>query len=214
MVLQGRYDRPLRIELSGILDKITIAFKPLGLNPFISRPFSEVARDTSQVFTDWSDDIGCKAFLDAFYSTGAEDERIDILETYLLSRYRPLEGEDLLLRALAMLTDFDSEHSIPFIAEHISMTPRSFHRFFHKNLGLPPANFRKIARFRHAMQNRMFSSRFRSLTEIGYKSNFSDQSYFIRIYKEMTGDNPRKLFSSIDKLADDHVIFKFIKDLQ
>lgn len=213
MILQGRYKLPLRVELNGELDKITIVFKPLGLNPFISRPFAEAAGQASQVFTDWRGNEGCDTFLDNFYATVSEDERINILEAYLLSRYRPLPEEDVLRRALAMLTDFDNEHSIPFIAENISMTPRSFHRLFYKNLGIPPISFRKIARFRHAMQNRMFSDQFSSLTEVGYKSNFSDQSYFIKIYKEMTGDNPRKLFNSIEKLADSRIIFKFIKDL-
>lgn len=212
MVLQGRYKQPLRVKLNGELDKITIVFKPLGFNPFISRPFSEAAGQPSQIFTGWNENDGSPAFLDEFYATANEDERISILEAYLLSRYRPLPEDDVLRRALTMLTDFDNEYSIPLIAENIAMMPRSFHRLFYKNLGIPPVSYRKIARFRHAMQNRMFSDRFHSLTEIGYQSNFSDQSYFIRIYKEMTGDNPRKLFSAVEKLADDQLLFRFIED--
>lgn len=212
MILQGRYELPLRVELSGELDKITIVFKPLGLNPFISRPFAEVAAQASQIFTDWQEDERCGTFLDTFYATANEEERINVLEAYLLSRYRPLQEEEILRPALAMLTDFDNEHSIASIAESISMNARSFHRLFCKNMGIPPVSFRKIARFRHSMQNKLFSDQFRSLTEIGYESNFSDQSYFINMYKKMAGDRPGKLFNSIEKLAEDHLIFKFIKE--
>ena len=113
--------------------------------------------------------------------------------------------------ALNQLTNFENETSIEEIAQSLSLNIRTFNRLFHRHFGISPVAFRKIARFRHSMKNKLFSDKFKTLTEIGYESNFYDQSYFINIYKNLTGNNPSKFFESIEKLADDRLIFKFIK---
>jgi AraC-like DNA-binding protein len=210
MIVQGKYELPLFVKLNGILDKVTIIFKPLGLNHFIKRPLIEVAPGASQVFTDWYDDKNCTPFLNSFFHTNDYACRVNILENYLLSCYRPLEEEIVLTRVLDLLTNFNRGYSASEIAESIAMNVRSFDRLFHKHLGISPVAFRKIARFRHSLNNRLFNDRFKSLTEIGYESNFYDQSYFIKIYRKMTGDNPSLFFNSIEKLANKQLILKFI----
>lgn len=111
-----------------------------------------------------------------------------------------------------MLNDFNTEVSIEDIASKFSVSSRTLDRVFKKHLGVSPVGFRKIARFRHSLKNKIFHSKFNSLTKIGYESNFYDQSYFNKVYKNLTGQNPKAFFNSIDKLADDRLIFKFNKE--
>ncbi len=87
MIVQGQHELPLFVHLKGTLDKITILFKPLGLNHFIQNSIIKIAGEPSQVFTDWDEDKNCKKFLFSFYSTDNFIERIAVLENYLLSRY-------------------------------------------------------------------------------------------------------------------------------
>ena len=211
MIAQGKCQVPLMVQLKGVLDKVTIVFKPLGINHFIQSPFVDILAEASQVFTDWYDDETCAAFLNAFYQTESNTARINILEAYLLSRYKPVREEATLEQALNLLTDFDNEYSVAEIVASVNMTPRSFNRLFYNNLGISPIGFRKIARFRHSLRNKLFSDQFEKLTEIGYRSNFYDQAYFIKMYKKITGDNPSLFFRSIEKLADDQLIFKFMQ---
>ena len=42
---------PLLVEWSGKLDKVTIVFKPLGLNNFIQKPFNDVVDRNFSVFS-------------------------------------------------------------------------------------------------------------------------------------------------------------------
>lgn len=210
IILQGKFELPMLVKLEGQLDKITILFKPLGLNPFINGPLSEIAPHFSQVFTQWETDKAYAAFVKAFYASGDNAARVALLEAYLLTRYVPLKESDLLQKAIDMLSDFDRAYSMGDIANSLSLNIRSFNRLFHKHMSVSPATFRKVARFRHSMKNKLFSDQFKTLTEIGYKSNFYDQAYFIKMYRKLTGDNPSRFFTSVEKLADDQLILKFI----
>lgn len=211
-IVQGKYELPLLVKLKGRLDKVTIVFKPLGLNQFIDKPLAEIANGASQVFAEWADDIKYIAFLDGFYKTDDYEERVRLLESFLLSKFYPLKEYDILQKAINQLIYFDKEYTIEEISQSISINTRSFNRLFNKHLGIAPVAFRKIARFRHSLKNKLFSKQFKTLTEIGYESSFYDQSYFIKMYKKLTGDNPSGFFSSVEKLADDQLIFKFITE--
>ncbi len=208
-VVQGYYELPLLVNLSGRLDKVTILFKPLGLNHFINKPFNEVVGKPSRIFTEW-DNSEYFTFLDAFYKTDDNKKRVLLLETFLQTIYKPLEKENLFQKALNQLTDFENDRSIQEIARNLSFNIRTFNRLFYKYFGISPGAFKKIARFRHSMKNKLFGNQFKTLTEIGYESNFYDQSYFIKMYKNLTGKNPSKFFKSVERLADDRLIFQFI----
>jgi AraC-like DNA-binding protein len=134
-----------------------------------------------------------------------------LLEEFLLSRYKTFAEATVLKEVLNHLTDFENERSVEEIARVVNLNVRTLNRLFGKHLGISPITFRKIARFRHAMKNRIYGERLKTLTEIGYESNFYDQSYFIKMYQKLTGNNPSKFFRSIEKLSDDRLVFSFIK---
>ncbi|MNQ99593.1 DNA-binding transcriptional regulator AraC [compost metagenome] len=110
-----------------------------------------------------------------------------------------------------MLSDFEHEYSITEISDALSLNNRTFNRLFYKHLATSPVTHRKIARFRHSLKNKLIKQQFDNLTQIGYKSNFYDQSYFNRVYKKVTGENPSQFFNSIAKLADEQLILKFLR---
>lgn len=211
MLLQGRFDIPLHVKLTGRLNKITIIFKPLGLNHFITSPFDEIASRPTQFFTEWDSHEKHNDFLVKFFAEFTNTKRIDILEKYLLLHYHDLNNAALLRNSLKMLCDFDEEISIEEISRRLYLKTRTFNRLFKTYMGISPIGYRKIARFRHSLNNKIFNRQFKKLTEIGYDSNFYDQSYFIKMYHKLTNTTPAAFFKSIDKLADNHLIFKFVK---
>ena len=210
ITVQGKYDQPLLVQLKGVLNKITIVFKPLGLNAFIRKSFSEVANQPTQLFNEWNNEKGYSLFLDAFFNASDNQEQIQILESFLLSIFAPVKECELLEKGIELLSDFDEDLSIKDISNHLGMNERTFNRLFEKLVGISPVGFKKIARFRHSLMNKLFHDKFKRLTEIGYASNFYDQSYFIKVYNKLAGTNPKNFFNSIDKLADDNLIFRFI----
>jgi len=210
-IIQGMRKQPLFVNLLGKLDKITVVFKPLGLNHFVKNSFAKVCPKDSQIFTEWNDNADYQDFLQSFYATENQSERINFLEEFLLKIYQPLENEDLLENSIALLTDFENEKSVENIADEIGLNIRTFNRIFTENLGISPVGLKKIARFRHSLNNKFFNEQFQRLTDVAYNSNFYDQSYFINIYKQMTGSNPKIFFEEVEKVGADNLFFQFLR---
>ncbi|WP_460680035.1 helix-turn-helix domain-containing protein [Mucilaginibacter koreensis] len=209
--VQGIREVPLLAHLCGCLNKVTILFKPLGLNQFIRSPLQEIIISPSQLFTHWDHSPGYSYFLKKFYATSNNHIRAQLLEAYLLQQYCPLPEYQLLKRAVELLSDFEAELPIEEISIQIGLKERTFNRLFNRHLGVSPVTYRKVARFRHSLQNKLFEKNFNRMTDLAYRSNFYDQAYFNKIYKKLTGLNPQKFFSDINQLADDQLIFQFIK---
>lgn len=210
MLLQGRFERPLHVQLKGRINKITIIFKPLGLNHFITSSFDKIASKPTQYFTEWNYHENHHDFLTKFFCELNKAKRVEILEKFLLLHYRPLNNIDILRQSMSLLCDFDNKLSIEEIAGKIHLTTRTFNRMFKQHLGVSPIGYKTIAKFRHSLENKIFSEQYKKLTEIGYESNFYDQSYFIKIYKKLTNSTPSELFELADKLADNQLVLKFI----
>lgn len=211
-LLQRSFQQPFLVKLQGPIDKVTIGFKAAGMGPFIRQPFCELAPQDSQAFTAWDALPAYPTFHQTFFVTDDPEERVAQLESFLLSIYAPDAEQALIEKAVALLNDFDDKHSIEAIAAGLNLTTRSFNRLFGKHMSISPVAWKKIARFRHSLRNKLFNAQFRKLTEIGYGSNFYDQSYFIKVYNKLTGSNPSSFFKSIEKLGDDHLIFRFVKE--
>ncbi|MBI3133839.1 MAG: helix-turn-helix domain-containing protein [Bacteroidetes bacterium] len=210
-ILQGKYQEPLMAELSGRLDKVTIVFKPLGICHFLDEPFHQVAPFHSQLFTKWNQDPAYLNLLDHFFATTDTASRVNFLESYLLQRFHHFEEYEFLSRAIQHLQNREEQLSVQQIADKLAVSSRTLNRLFTRHVGISPASYRKIAQFRHSLRNKLFATRFKKLTEIGYESDFYDQAYFSKVYRKITGVNPNLFFKSIEQLADNNLVFRFVK---
>ncbi len=210
-LVQGMRNRPLLINLKGTIDKITIAFKPLGINRFIKKSFAEICPKDSQLFEEWNDNADYENFLRNFYTTEDRVARVEFLETFLLLIYESPKHSAVIEQSIGLLTDFDDERTIADISRRLGLNIRTFNRMFKSSVGIGPSGFKQIARFRRSLDFKVFNEQFRRLIDLAYESNYYDQAYFIKIYRKMTGSNPTVFFETIEKLADDKVLFKFIK---
>jgi AraC-like DNA-binding protein len=201
---------PLLVKWEGKLDKVTIVFKPLGLNNFLDRPLTDIVQGVSQIFSAWNNAPGFDLFLNHFYSCNENLGRVSILEDFLISIYNPLKNQVVLDEVLNLVSNFDNELSIKEIADRIGFAYRTLDRLFKKELGISPVVYKKIARFRHSLTNKIVSDRFNKLTAIAYESNFYDQSYFIKVYNKLTGTHPTAFFNSVATLADNHLVFRLL----
>jgi AraC-like DNA-binding protein len=209
--VQGIREYPLLAHRQGKLDKITILFKPMGINQFGVPYFGEQYVNASSIFTSWNKYSAYKEFLDQFYATDDTETRVDIFEAFLLKMYLPIETDHLLVKAIDLLSSFTDNYSIEAISQRLEVNVRTLHRTFRKNIGVSPVTYRKVARFRHSMQNKLIESQMKRLTDIAYQSNYYDQAYFNRIFKDLTSLNPQRFFNQVDRLADNRLIFEFIK---
>jgi AraC-like DNA-binding protein len=71
------------------------------------------------------------------------------------------------------------------VQKDICITERTFQRWFEKNIGVSPNQFRRISQFNKAFQQ-LNNRQFKHLSDIAFNNGYSDQSHYIKAFKEFT----------------------------
>lgn len=209
-LLQSKCQVPLRVELAGKTNRISIWFKNLGLNHFMSVPLGKILGNTVQQLAEWDTDSSYQATMKKCFATEDIDEKVALLEQWLLTKFKH-SSFSYIEKASEMLRDIDQNFTVADVIRACGVPARTFNRHFKEMLGVSPIEFQRIARFRYSINHKLFNQELKKLTDIGYESQFYDQSDFIRTYRKLTGSNPKRFFKTVDRLADDKLIFKFEK---
>ncbi len=86
--------------------------------------------------------------------------------------------------------------SIKEIRDRLYITERTLERNFLKEIGVTPKQFAKIIQFSTSMKQ-MSEADYISLTDVAYDSGYTDQSHFIRSFKQFTGKTPKEIQKQI-----------------
>jgi len=184
--LVSRYTAPMQIHYETLVDEVTIYFKPLGLNRFVSTPETLFQQKTNLNFTLSAD---FNQFMMALFKL-ERAAQITALEDYLL---RLLQTVDYRLME-QMLLDLENELQINELAEKHQLSRQYINKLFLKHLGKSPAEYRKIHRFRTTLLQQKQSKNYTELSQFG----FYDQSHFIKDFKKFTHNKPQSFFNQVD----------------
>lgn len=129
-------------------------------------------------------------------------ERVEVFAAFLLQRFRCIsQARNHCLEAVvSRLLRVRSGFSVDEMARITGLSLRQFERAFARDVGLPPKLFSRIVRFQGVLVDA--GRRNGTLTELAYDRGYSDQSHFIRDFKEFAGMNPRQYFSHLDDAAE------------
>lgn len=200
----NRLHRTTAIKYVPMVDEIAINFRPPGFSLFTGLELQK----NNFPFDTW--DAKLPTMMHAVFDTEDKNQQLAMIEAFLLTQYEPIECEDIIDRAIAMLCDFDSELSIQGIADSCGVHYKYLSRCFIRYVGCSAAHFRKVARFRASVQAKLREGDQLNFTGICYDKNFTDQSYFIRQFKELTGESPGVFFKDVSSFADNHIVWKFL----
>lgn len=183
-----RYTKPFKVTFQEPTNEITIKFKPLGLNYFITNLSDYFISGFCMDFQPF-DDLNTK--MQSIFDIENRDEQIENLENYWLSKLKNIETD----RIENIVADLESEHSIADISKKHQISRQYLNRIFFNTVGKTPSEYRKVHKFRNALLD---FQKVNNLTELSYKSLFYDQSHFIKEFKSLTNINPSLFFKSID----------------
>lgn len=194
----GKYTIPLLLNYSGKFEEISIVFKPLGINRFLKNNLINYTPNYSQELSveSWN-----KFSIELFKS----DNPIDQLEEFLLSQLHQNTELDLIAESLSLIESTENEFQISEIAEQLNMNIKTFQRQFKKHVTCTASEYKRISKFRNAIQSKLLSKDFKSLTSISHENNFFDQSYFIKEFKKLSSSNPKEFFKKVSSM--DNKIF-------
>ncbi len=184
-----RYTNPIEVVYEQAIGEITFYFKPLGLNHFISDA-SFISKNKEQmnysIFPDFNSEM-----LQVFKIKDRE-KQIEKIEQYWLSK---LKVKNLTLMEQLLHEVENSSLSIGEIATKMDISRQYLNKLFMKHIGKPPAEYRKIHRFRNVIKNK---SAIKSLTELSHGNLFYDQSHFNKDIKAFTDCKPSTFFKNVD----------------
>lgn len=183
-----RYSKPLEVVYQQPINEITIKFKPLGFNHFINNASNYfkygICRDIKP-FDDFDSQIN------TIFDTSNQREQIERLERYWLSKLKEVKLDKL----KAIVDDIENTFSIAEVAKRHNISRQYLNKIFLKNLGKTPSEYRKVDKFKKALEG--FQS-VKDLTELSHNCLFYDQSHFIKEFKSLTDIKPSSFFKEID----------------
>ncbi len=184
------FQQPITFAYQHPIREIAFCFKPLGFNHFLKNDLSHYAEKDLFSFFPFAD---YEQEMMSLLDEKDEEQLGQRIENYWLAK--AVEKDfSLLEKALELMEK--SHVTINQIADELSISRQHMSRLFNAHLCKSPSLFRKIARFRQTLQNRVENVKQQdSLTSLTYESLFYDQSHLIKDFKALTGMSPQKFFS-------------------
>jgi len=179
--LTYNYSKPIKIEYRGKVNELTVYFKPLGLSHF-SRNVSESY--TNQHFIPFLPFEDFQREMTAVLCKSAIEDAIESLENYWISHLSNSNLEKI--EQIIALVDV---MNVQQAAEKVQISRQYLHKVFKSYLGKSPVEYRRIQRFRNAID----------FPDASPDENlFYDQSHFIRETLKFTDNSPKKLLGKIE----------------
>lgn len=201
--ITGKYIKPVRMQYEGEIEEINIIFKPLGINHFLQDNLATYVPSFYQLLTlaNW------QLMANDLFKLESTGQRIAKLESFLLDNFREIDDKGI-SKAIQLIEDIESNHSIKKVAELCGVSSKSMERNFKQLMACTPSEYKRIVRFRHSLGNGVNTELEKKLIEIAYDSQYYDQSYFIREYKKLTGHNPKSFIKRVSKLTEGKLIWE------
>ena len=196
--LLNRYER-------GPANEITVYFKPLGINAFLEKPLN-VYYQTQSPFIPFSD---FQSKMIEILSVKDDEVKIAELENYWLSKLKSF-NHPLLRLLIDELTDENNSIPILELAKKYGISRTTLNKQFALHLGKTPSEFRKVQRFRKAMQNYREKHSKNKLTFITYESRYFDQSHMVKDFSALTNYSPKNFFAKLSSLNDGEINWLFL----
>ncbi len=160
----------------------------MGLNRFLTKSLKYYSKQKQFIpFPDYTDTM------QAILNIESDSVMIEQFEKYWLSKLNPnlhfkLEPiiEDMLL---------NPSESISSISEKHQLSHKTLIAHFNKDICKTPSQFRKIVRFRKAL-----NTEDSSLTQLSYACNYFDQAHMIKDFQKLTGYQPKNFFKNLRRI--------------
>jgi AraC-like DNA-binding protein len=167
---------------------IVVGFKPWGINPYLDVDIG--------AFTDQNVNMEhfylqkTRMIKDRLRTVHSDEERIAVIEQFLLDIIRPHEPDALIRQAIRLIGRSHCHTPVRSLAKHFNLSEKQFKRRFIKTVGIPPKFYMRIVRLQYIL--RLMDSMQFSTLDIALESGFFDQAHFIKEFKEFTNFTPKE----------------------
>ena len=180
----GLSDRFKIFKNSANIGTILVFFTEIGIAQFSNLPAHELFNQSVSLDNLFDKNTIAQTEEKLANST-TDNERIKIVERFLLSTLRERESDKLIVEAVKLIYQSKGTIKIKELNEKLFISQSPLEKRFRKTVGTTPKKFASIVRFNSVINH--FDTN-KTLTEICYENNFFDQAHFIKDFKQYTGD--------------------------
>lgn len=186
--ISGQVNFPAHIASDGDTEMIVAVFYPHTIGMFIDTPPSAFYNQEISGY-----DIGNKQLnllADRIFDCADSETAVSLIEKWLTARIAPSLNIERIGTSLTALLRSPSI-SIENLAGIACLGKKQYGRLFRECVGMNPKEYGRIARFQRAL--RMLQLGSRDYADIAYSNGYSDQSHFIRDFRQFSGMTPKQL---------------------
>ena len=179
------------VSTNGETGVVFISFYPTEACHFFDFPLSEIANQS----LDMSDVLGSeiRQIEEILYYTNSINEKISVIENFLIRRYSPIPSYDNLLiqKGIKIIKEYKGQINATSLSGCLSITSKTLERKFSQYLGKTTKQIIKLIRFQEVL-NDFSKNKDLILTERAYNNGYFDQSHFIHDFKTYSGYTPKE----------------------
>jgi AraC-like DNA-binding protein len=199
--LSGLNTRPYDCGIHPSISAIGVSFYPHALRPIFGMNVSGIVNELPDI-SNFVNTCLVNRLLDA----RSTDQKVQILSDFFSRQLRRSSGEEIVYeRGWKMLMNGTDENQVQHLTRVFNLSERQLERRFKENLGLSPKQYLRINRFERSL-SLLHACNSSSLRDISYELGYSDQSHFIREFRQFSGNTPGAYINA-DKLYDERSAF-------
>lgn len=191
LYLFGQTIKPMALKVKGAFQIYGVRLFPfavrtlLGVNP---RTLNDDCYDLLHVVG-----IDTEDFIQRMKTATTKTQVVEILSEYfeVLLKNAARNPDNRVILATNLILKTNGNIKVKEIRERLHISERTLERQFKKEIGVAPTQFAKIIQF-HSSVKILSEKDYINLTDVSYKSGYTDQSHFIRSFKKYTGKTPKE----------------------
>lgn len=190
LFLYGQTVKPIELEMKGRYSLIVFQLYPFVLRTIFGLSPKSVTDDCFNLEESEIENI--TSLHAELRKSGSLNDKIGKI-TSLLYHLFMVKRENFdykVIQAVQFIFKTKGQENVTAILNHLKMNERTLERRFLNEVGLSPKKFSKIIQFQLSLEQLTLKD-FTRLTDIVYKTGFTDQSHFIKVFKAFTGKTPK-----------------------
>ncbi len=199
--LMGIYDRPYIVRFPSAVRTFGIRFHPDGFRHLLGVPpgaFVSTYEDGVSVAGKQLEQF-CERIREEL-STDRQVMAADRFFTEQLARQK--KSRDFTHDTMDLIRKTNGLIRINELNDAIPVSPRQLQRLFRQHYGFTITDYIRYARL-NTVRKYLLSGQ--SFTQLSYELGFSDQSHFIREFRNFTGVSPNGFIKEMDRFSDNAV---------
>jgi AraC-like DNA-binding protein len=190
--LLGLYDKPYEVQFSHNVRVFGIRFYPDGIRNIFGIPPSEFLA----TYEDGTDVFGhsLREFCAKIRELNTTAEQVSLANEFISGQLAShVQTYDYTHLAMKLIRKVQGMADYQELTAQVPISIRQLQREFKALYGITVRDYMRLSRM-NAIHNYMLSKN-QSLTQLPYDLNFSDQSHFIREFKNYVGVAPKKFIN-------------------